>query len=117
MSVSHGVEVAAPTSHSLHEERWCLVCGTALAGPLGALFRVFGIRRSHRNPNICSRCNTHAEEGRLVNLTVLFADLSNFTELTHELGPERTHEVVDCLPARCDLRAGQARCLHRQVHW
>jgi adenylate cyclase len=87
--------VAAPACHPLHQERWCLVCGTALAGPLGALFRVFGIRRSSRNPNICSRCNTHAEEGRLVNLTVLFADLSNFTELTHELGPERTHEVVD----------------------
>ena len=98
MNVSQGVAVAAPPrepSYPLHQERWCLVCGTALAGPLGALFRVFGIRRSSRNPNICSRCNTHAEEGRLVNLTVLFADLSNFTELTHELGPERTHEVVD----------------------
>ena len=51
--------VVAPRSHPLHQERWCLVCGTALAGPLGALFRVFGIRRSSRNPNICSRCNTH----------------------------------------------------------
>ena len=94
MDMSQGPVVASPP-HPLHQERWCLVCGTALAGPLGALFRVFGIRRSPRNPNICSRCNTHAEEGRLVNLTVLFADLSNFTELTHELGPERTHEVVD----------------------
>jgi len=94
MNMSQGV-VVAPPSHPLHQERWCLVCGAALAGPLGAFFRVFGIRRSSRNPNICSRCNTHAEEGRLVNLTVLFADLSNFTELTHELGPERTHEVVD----------------------
>jgi class 3 adenylate cyclase len=28
-------------------------------------------------------------------MTVLFADLSSFTELTHELGPEKTHEVVD----------------------
>ena len=28
-------------------------------------------------------------------MTVLFADLSSFTELTQELGPERTHEVVD----------------------
>ena len=94
MNSSHDV-VVAPVCHPLHQERWCLVCGTALAGPLGALFRIFGIRRSSRNPNICSRCNTHAEEGRLVNLTVLFADLSSFTELTHELGPERTHEVVD----------------------
>ena len=35
------------------------------------------------------------EEGRLVELTVLFADLSSFTELTHDLGAEKTHEVVD----------------------
>jgi class 3 adenylate cyclase len=30
-----------------------------------------------------------------VEITVLFADLSSFTELTHDLGAERTHEVVD----------------------
>jgi adenylate cyclase len=66
-----------------------------LSGPLGALFRAAGIGRSSRNPNLCNRCNTHTEEGRLVELTVLFADMSSFTELTHELGPERTHEVVD----------------------
>src|SRR5439155_8851137 len=28
-------------------------------------------------------------------ITVLFADLSSFTELTHDLGAERTHEVID----------------------
>ena len=98
MNVRQGVAVAAPPRepcYRLHQEQSCLVCGTALGGPLGAFFRVFGIRRSPRNPNICNRCNTHAEEGRLVNLTVLFADLSGFTEMTHELGPERTHEVVD----------------------
>ena len=31
----------------------------------------------------------------MVEITVLFADLSSFTELTHDLGAERTHEVVD----------------------
>lgn len=31
----------------------------------------------------------------MVEITVLFADLSGFTELTHELGAEKTHEVVD----------------------
>jgi class 3 adenylate cyclase len=31
----------------------------------------------------------------VVEVTVIFADLSSFTELTHELGHERTHEVVD----------------------
>jgi class 3 adenylate cyclase len=73
----------------------CVICGTALAGPVGYLFRAFGVSRSSRNPNLCNRCNTHTEEGRLTELTVLFADLTSFTELTQELGPERTHEVVD----------------------
>jgi adenylate cyclase len=73
----------------------CVICGTPLAGAFSLGFRIVGIRRSSRNPNLCSRCNTHAEEGRVVELTVLFADISSFTEMTHELGPERTHEVVD----------------------
>src|SRR5918911_427433 len=73
----------------------CLICGTALSGPLAVLFRAAGVSRSSRNPNLCNRCNTHTEEGRLAELTVVFADLSSFTELTHALGPERTHEVVD----------------------
>lgn len=73
----------------------CAVCGTVLAGPLGYLFRIAGITRSPHNPNLCNRCNTHAEEGRLVELSVLFADLCSFTELTQTLGPEQTHRVAD----------------------
>jgi adenylate cyclase len=73
----------------------CVICGTALAGPLAAMFRLVGISRSARNPNLCNRCNTHVEEGRVVELTVLFADLSGFTAMTRQLGPERTHQVVD----------------------
>lgn len=73
----------------------CLICGTPLSGPLSYLFRAVGIVRSSRNPSLCNRCNTHVVEGRIVEITVLFADLSSFTELTHGLGPERTHKVVD----------------------
>jgi adenylate cyclase len=73
----------------------CVICGTALAGPLGYLFRLVGVGRSSRNPNLCNRCNTHVEEGRVIEITVLFADLSSFTEMTRRLGPERTHAVVD----------------------
>src|SRR5438105_433071 len=73
----------------------CNICGTILSGALGGVYRAFGIRRSPRNPNICTRCSTHVEEGRMVEITVIFADLSSFTELTHDLGAERTHEVVD----------------------
>ena len=73
----------------------CSVCGTMLSGALSAVYRIFGIKRSPRNPNICTRCSTHVEEGRMVEITVLFADLSSFTEMTQDLGAEKTHEVVD----------------------
>jgi adenylate cyclase len=66
-----------------------------LSGAMSVVFRTFGVKRSPRNPNICTRCSTHVEEGRVVEITVLFADLSSFTELTHDLGAEKTHEVVD----------------------
>jgi adenylate cyclase len=72
-----------------------VICETPLAGPLGVLFRAVGVSRSSRNPNLCNRCNTHTEEGKLLELTVVFVDVSSFTELTQELGAERTHEVVD----------------------
>jgi adenylate cyclase len=78
-----------------HLAAQCAICGTILSGALSVIYRTFGIKRSPRNPNICTRCGTHVEEGRLVEITVLFADLSSFTELTHELGAEKTHQVVD----------------------
>jgi len=83
----------APTDSHLAAQ--CGICGTILTGAVSVIYRGFGIKRSPRNPNICTRCSTHVEEGRLVELTVLFADLSSFTELTHDLGAEKTHEVVD----------------------
>jgi hypothetical protein len=70
----------------------CVIRGSALAGPFGALFRLVGISRSARNPN---RCNAHVEEGRVFELTLLFADLSGFTAMTRLLGPECTHVMVD----------------------
>ena len=75
-----GSSATAPGHTSVAPE--CVICGTALAGPLGAVFRLVGINRSARNPNLCNRCNTHVEEGRVVELTVLFADLSGFTSMT-----------------------------------
>jgi adenylate cyclase len=82
-------------SASSHLSPQCSICGTLLSGAMSVIFRTVGIRRSPRNPNLCNRCDTHVEEGRVVEMTVLFADLSSFTELTQELGPEKTHEVVD----------------------
>jgi adenylate cyclase len=78
-----------------HLAAQCSICGTLLSGAMSVVFRTVGIKRSPRNPNLCTRCGTHVDEGRVIEITVLFADLSSFTEMTQDLGPDRTHEVVD----------------------
>lgn len=74
---------------------YCFICGTPLAGASGAFFRLIGISRSHQCPKLCTRCDSHVVEGDLGEISVLFVDLVGFTQLTHEIGPVRTHEVVD----------------------
>ena len=83
--------------------RDCLVCRTPLTGVLGSLGRAAGIRRSAPNPNLCTRCDAHVDDGRIVEVAVLFADLTGFTPLTNRLGPEKTHRLVDAF-----LRAAKA---------
>src|SRR5919106_6381312 len=73
----------------------CLVCGIPLVGSTAVFLRWRGIRRSPRNPNCCTRCGAHLEDGRLVEMTVVFADLSSFTEMTGRLGATTTYSVVD----------------------
>ena len=73
----------------------CLVCGIPLVGLTAVFLRWRGIRRSPRNLNCCTQCGAHLEEGRLVEMTVVFADLSSFTEMTGRLGATTTYSVVD----------------------
>jgi len=73
----------------------CAVCGIPLVGLAAVFLRWRGIRRSTRNPNCCTQCGAHLEEGRLVEMTVVFADLSSFTEMTGRLGATATYSVVD----------------------
>jgi len=73
----------------------CAVCGIPLSGLAAVFLRWRGIRRSPRNPNCCTQCGTHLEEGRLVEMTVVFADISSFTEMTGRLGANATYSVVD----------------------
>src|SRR5262249_7645850 len=73
----------------------CAVCGIPFSGLAAVFLRWRGIRRSPRNPNCCTQCGAHLEEGRLVEMTVVFADLSSFTEMTGRLGATTTYSVVD----------------------
>nr|WP_276599087.1 adenylate/guanylate cyclase domain-containing protein [Nannocystis sp. SCPEA4] len=68
---------------------------------------VLGVRRSPRNPNLCNRCSAHLKDGLVAEITAVFADLSGFTRLTRELGPERTSAIVDAF-----LRAA-SQAIHR----
>src|SRR5574342_1000269 len=73
----------------------CVVCGIPLVGVAAVFLRWRGIRRSPRNPYCCTQCGAHLEEGRLVEMTVVFADLSSFTEMTGRLGATTSYSVVD----------------------
>jgi class 3 adenylate cyclase len=72
-----------------------LVCNTGFTGLLSALSRVGGVRRGAGNPNLCNRCNSNVEDGKIAEIAVFFADLSGYTTMTETLGPERVHELLD----------------------
>jgi adenylate cyclase len=93
--MSSGDRAEEPGEDGLPEVDACLVCGTRLVGLTGIIVGLTGIHRSHRNPNVCTRCNMHIEDGSITEVTILFADLCGFTSMTHDLGPERTHAIVD----------------------
>jgi adenylate cyclase len=75
-------------------------------GPLSLPLRLFGIRRSRMNPNLSTICelmfrvvmrrhNIDAE------LTILFADLRGYTELSRTLGAGQVHELLNVFYDEC----------------
>ncbi len=70
-----------------------------LRGPLSAPFRVFGIRPSRMNPNMCTICEmafSKIMKARAVTIdaTVMFADLRGYTALTEGMSPRVLVEQV-----------------------
>src|SRR5436309_1393342 len=69
----------------------CKVCNAPYGGPVTWPFRALGYRPSKRTPHVCARCLEWAPEGgAIVPISVLFADVRNYTTLTRLLSP---HEV------------------------
>jgi class 3 adenylate cyclase len=77
-----------------------------IRGPLSLPFRLFGIRRSRMNPNLCTICelmfkvvmrrrNIEAE------LTILFVDLRGYSELSRTAGAEQVHELLNIFYDEC----------------
>lgn len=69
----------------------CKFCNAPYGGPLATPFRMLGYRQSNKTPHVCLRCLEWAPEGgAIVPLSILFADVRNYSDLTRSLSP---HEV------------------------
>jgi adenylate cyclase len=77
-----------------------------IGGSLSLPLRLFGIRRSRMNPNLCTVCelmfclvmcrrNVEAE------LTIPFADLRGYTALSRTLGAAQVHELLGAFYDEC----------------
>ena len=74
----------------------CRVCRVPLAGVRAIPPRVLrGVHRHPKNPNYCSICGEKDIKGEIAEISVLFADVRGFTDLTAALGPMRIKELLD----------------------
>ena len=86
---------------------WCQMrVPVPIRGPFSLPLRLFGIRRSRMNPNLCTICelmfrfvmrrrNIEAE------LTILFADLRGYTALSQTLGAGQVQELLGVFYDEC----------------
>lgn len=75
---------------------YCKGCQIPLSGVRAIPPRVLrGVRRHKKNPNYCNICSEKAYQGYIDEITVLFADIRGFAELTATHGPLRTRAMLD----------------------
>jgi adenylate cyclase len=77
-----------------------------LRGPASIPFRIFGIRPSRMNPNTCTVCElmfTRIMKTRkiTIDVSVLFADLKGFTNLSQTLPPDAVSSLLDAFYDEC----------------
>jgi adenylate cyclase len=77
-----------------------------LRGPVSLPFRAVGIRPSRMNPNTCTVCElmfTRVMKARqiTVDVTVLFADLRNYTTLSQSLSANSVSSLLDVFYDEC----------------
>jgi class 3 adenylate cyclase len=77
-----------------------------IRGPLAVPLRLFGIKRSNMNPDICTICELMFEtvmrrRNVEVDLTILFADLRGYTTLSQGLDQDGIRDVLDFFYDEC----------------
>jgi class 3 adenylate cyclase len=77
-----------------------------LRGVLSTPFRAFGIRPSKMNPNLCTICElgfSTVMRARkvMIDATVMFADLRNYTALSQALSPDVMSAMLDTFYDAC----------------
>jgi adenylate cyclase len=70
-----------------------------IRGPLSIPLRMFGIRKSQMNPNLCTICETmftriNKKKQVIISATVMFADLRGYTKISQKV---EGADVVDML--------------------
>ena len=73
----------------------CKVCANPFGGVGGRVFTLAGFKRSHKNPNLCSRCcDSMPPGGAEVDVAVLFADVRGSTALGERSGSRSFAELM-----------------------
>src|SRR3954471_1391861 len=86
---------------------WCQMrVPVPIRGPLSLPLRLFGIRRSRMNPNLCTVCElmfkvVMRRRNIQAELTILFADLRGYTALSQTLEAGRVQELLDVFYDEC----------------
>jgi class 3 adenylate cyclase len=66
----------------------CKECYLPFGAPGSTVGRLFGFRRSRKNPNLCHRCCERLPEGgALIDIAVLFADVRGSTTMGAKMNP------------------------------
>src|SRR6202162_2741421 len=74
----------------------CKFCNAPYGGPLTLPFRILGSRPSNKTPHVCARCLEWAPEGgAIVPISILFADVRNYTNLTQSLSQREVPTLLD----------------------
>lgn len=77
-----------------------------IRGPLAAPLRLFGVKRSNMNPDICTICELMFEtimrrRNIEVELTIMFADLRGYTALAQEVHRDCVRDILDFFYDEC----------------